>query len=58
MVTDKRLLSARAVQRAKQRLVDAHREEYLVLLDHERKRLGLEPIRTRSWHSPTALPAR
>lgn len=49
-VAEKRLLSAKAVQRAKQRLVDGHREEYGVLLNHERNRLGLEHIRARRWN--------
>ncbi|MDQ4129980.1 MAG: hypothetical protein M3133_03155 [Actinomycetota bacterium] len=53
------MLSARAVQRAKQRLVDAHREEYVALLNHERRRLGLEHIRNRRWRdvAPTTAGA-
>ena len=50
LVADKRLLSAKAVQRAKQLLVDPHRDEYIVLLDHERERLGLERNRARRRH--------
>ena len=36
-----------ATQRARQRLVNAHREEYQVLLDEEKARLGIRSLQER-----------